>query len=70
MACTPIEPSLPVPVRTTAIARFLKLPATDSNRRSAEGRTKWTSSDCVSESEPSGFTSRCLLGGAMYTVPG
>src|SRR5207245_5014889 len=39
MACTPIWPSLPVPVSTTAMARPLKPAATDSKRRSAEGRT-------------------------------
>src|SRR5262245_48204032 len=65
MAWTPIVPSLPVPVRTTAIARCLKLAATDSKSRSADGRTKWTSSVWASDSEPSGFTSRCLFGGAM-----
>ena len=65
IAWTPIAPSLPVPVRTTAIARSLKLAATDSNSRSAEGRTKWTSSDWARVMVPSGFTSRCLFGGAM-----
>ncbi len=39
----PIAPSLPVPVRTQAMARGPCVPATDSNSRSAEGRTKWTS---------------------------
>src|SRR5207249_1484098 len=38
IALTPIEPSLPVPVKTTAMARSLKLAATDSNNRSAGGR--------------------------------
>src|SRR6185369_265476 len=40
IALTPIEPSLPVPERTTAIARSLYTAAADSNNRSAEGRTK------------------------------
>ena len=40
MAFTPMEPSLPEPLSTTAIARSLKLPAVDSKSRSAEGRTK------------------------------
>ena len=70
IARSPMAPSAPVPVSTTAIARSLQEAATDSNSRSADGRTKWTSSDCESESEPSGFTSRCRLGGAVYTVPG
>src|SRR6266508_565520 len=65
IARTPMEPSLPVPVRTTAMARSLKLAATDSNNKSADGRTKWTSSDCVSDKVPSEFTSRWRFGGAM-----
>ncbi len=40
MARTPIAPSLPEPLRTTAMARSLKLPAVDSKSRSADGRTK------------------------------
>ena len=44
IAVTPIEPSLPAPVRTTAMARSPYAAATDSNRRSADGRTKFTSS--------------------------
>ena len=41
-AWAPVAPSWPVPVSTTATAREPKLPAMDSNRRSAAGRTKWT----------------------------
>src|SRR5262245_20266694 len=65
IALTPIAPSLPVPERTTAMERSLKLAATDSKSKSAEGRTKWTSSDCDRDKVPSGLTSRCLLGGAI-----
>src|SRR5215471_2086241 len=65
IACTPITPSLPVPVNTTAIARSRWLAATDSNNRSAEGRTKCTSSVCVSDSVPSALTKRWRSGLAM-----
>src|SRR4029077_16156978 len=53
MAVTPIEPSWPVPVRTTAMARLPYEAATDSNSRSADGRTKLTSSVCVRLTLPS-----------------
>jgi hypothetical protein len=60
----PIAPSVPVPLRTTAIERSRKAAATDSNSRSADGRTKCTSSVWVSETVPSAFTSRWWLDGA------
>src|SRR5262249_23299498 len=69
IAFTPIAPSVPEPESTTAIARSRKAAAVDSNSRSAEGRTKCTSSVCVSVSDPSGLTSRRLFGGAIITVP-
>src|SRR5437588_6040551 len=69
-AARPIAPSTPVPVRTTATTRSRKLAATDSNRRSADGRRKCTSSVWVSETVPSALTRRWRLGGAISTAPG
>ena len=57
-APTPIAPSRPVPVNTQATARGPYAPATDSNSRSADGRTKWTNSLLVSVSWPAESTSR------------
>src|SRR5262245_16164455 len=70
IARIPIDPSLPVPVRTTASARSRKTAATDSNSRSAEGRRKCTSSELVSDSVRSGTTRRWRSGGAMNATPG
>src|ERR1700730_740901 len=70
IAPTPIEPSKPVPVSTTAIARCLKLAPADPKNTAALGRTKWTSSDWDSERVPSRFPRRWRSGGAMCTVPG
>ncbi len=74
IACTPLAPSHPRSVRTTAIARSLKPIATDSNSTSAEGRTKFTRSDWESERVASELTSKWLLGercklSAIATAP-
>src|SRR5262245_17148377 len=52
-ALTPVAPSRPVPERTTATARSLHTTATDSKRRSAEGRRKFTGSAPDSAMVPS-----------------
>ena len=70
IAFTPIAPSRPVPESTTAMARSLYAAAVDSNSRSADGRTKCTSSDCDSDTVRSGFTSRWRFGGAIKAQPG
>jgi hypothetical protein len=58
IARTPSEPSLPVPLSTTPIACTPYAAATDSKRRSPEGRRKWTNFDRVSDKVPSSLTSR------------
>jgi len=69
MARIPVAPSLPEPLKTTAMARDPYVPATDSNSRSIDGREKCTSCECANWIFP-GPTSKCSSGGAMYTVPG
>src|SRR5690606_511178 len=57
-AVTPVSPSLPEPVNTHAMVRFLQRLATDSKRTSAAGRTKWTRPPHDSEKSPPAPTVR------------
>src|SRR6266481_103360 len=57
-ACTPLEPSLPIPVRITAVVMGPKYSAALSNVRSAQGRYPLMRGPSSSEMRPVGETRR------------